>query len=35
MMAVREHQLLTDVSNNKAAQAHALLVWETCAEYER
>ena len=35
MMAVREHQLLTGVSNNKASQAHALLVWETCAEYER
>ena len=35
MMAVREYQLLTGVSNNKASQAHALLVWETCAEYER
>ena len=35
MMAVREHQLLTGVSNSKASQAHALLVWETCAEYER
>ena len=34
-MAVREYQLLTGVSNNKASQAHALLVWETCAEYER
>jgi len=34
-MAVREHQLRTGVSNNKASQAHALLVWETCAEYER
>ena len=35
MLAVREFQLLTGVSNNKAAQAHALIVLETCAEYER
>ena len=35
MMAVREHQLPTGVSSNKASQAHALLDWETCVEYER
>lgn len=30
MFAVHEHQLVTGVSNNKAAQVHALIVLGTC-----